>query len=171
MHTTVLFHSITCINPCELLLCVIRSLICPYVIPSCPRLEKDLSSFPFGQLPSWLLPSSLFLLSPSSLPFLPLPLPLSLLFSLSSFRPLLIVSLLCSSSFPFFISLLSIIFEHPIFASILPSVLDVDSTLSTVYLIHSLLSFLPHLIESYPLSCLSVQGISSTLSLFCDSFS
>ena len=148
MHTIVLFHSITCIKPCDLLPCVILSLPCPYVIPSCPRLEKDLSSFPFGPLPSWLLPSSLFLLPPSSLPFLPLSPPLN---------PLLFI--LPSSSFSLFISLLSIIFKHPIFARILRSVLDVDSTLSTIYLIDSLPSFLPHLIESYPLPCLSVASL------------
>lgn len=52
-----------------------------------------------------------------------------LLFSSSSLHPLLIVSLLGSCSFFPFISLLSIIFKHPIFASILRSVLDVASTL------------------------------------------
>lgn len=83
-----------------------------------------------------------------------------LLFSSSSLHPLLIVSLLGSCSFFPFISLLSIIFKHPIFASILRSVLDVASTLSTIYLINSLLSFLLHLVVSYSLPCLSVQGIS-----------
>lgn len=83
-----------------------------------------------------------------------------LLFSSSSLHPLLIVSLLGSCSFFLFISLLSIIFKHPIFASILRSVLDVASTLSTIYLINSLLSFLLHLVVSYSLPCLSVQGIS-----------
>ena len=159
MHTIVLFHSITCIKPCDLLPCVILSLPCPYVIPSCPHLEKDLSSFPFGPLPSWLLPSSLFLLPPSSLPFLPLSPPLNplLLFILPSYS-----SHRISSLFILFFPL----HQSPIYhlqashlCSYSPSVLDIDSTLSTIYLIDSLPSFLPHLIESYPLPCLSVASL------------
>lgn len=156
MHAIVLFHSIICIKPRELLFSVILSpmSLCNPCLPSSTSSPSLSGSCHRGScLPSLLLPSS-------SLPFF-LSLPsLSLFFSSSSLHPLLIVSLLCSCSFFLFISLLSIIFKHPIFASILRSVLDVASTLSAIYLINSLLSFLFHLIVSCSLLCLSVQVIS-----------